>query len=125
MPRLGQDFFAPFAQWLDAMFEAARHEELRSSTIHRSLRRMAGLVFLLVSGCWRALAKGTAWAGFYLFNSSSSGAEELESEGEWRVQWFSGVSCGDWWKSVREIATPEIHTNATATAPNHPNRLLL
>jgi len=29
---------------------------------------MAGLVFILVlclSGCWRALAKGTAWAFFF------------------------------------------------------------
>ena len=37
-------------------------------TLHRSLRRMmAGLVFLLVffSGGWRALAKGTSWAGVY------------------------------------------------------------
>ena len=35
---------------------------------------MAGLVFLLVSGCWRALAKGTAWAAGLLCNFSTSSA---------------------------------------------------
>ena len=37
---------------------------LKRLALHRALRRMAGLAFLLVSGCWRALAKGTAWAFF-------------------------------------------------------------
>ena len=34
-------------------------------TLHRALRRMAGLVFVWFSGYWRALAKGTAWAFFF------------------------------------------------------------
>ena len=33
--------------------------------LNRALWRMACLVFLWFSGRWRALAKGTAWAGFY------------------------------------------------------------
>ena len=38
---------------------------IHSLTLHRTLWRMVGLVLLLVSECWRALAKGTAWVGFY------------------------------------------------------------
>ena len=43
----------------------------------RHSRRVAGLVFLWFSGRWRALSKGTAWAGF-VFNSSPSASAEGE-----------------------------------------------
>ena len=50
--------------------------------LHRALRRMAGLVFLLVFwGCWRALAKGTAWAGFYR-EIPRGGSKNKKNEGK-------------------------------------------
>ena len=86
---------------------------------------MAGLVFLLVSGCWRALAKGTAWAGFYcLIQQVTGGQVYLRT-----TRWHAATSEGELrtartrpQRSGHRIARRPQPRRRTCRAPNHPRR---
>ena len=85
--------------------------------LHRALRRrMAGLGFSFwISGCWRALAKGTAWAGL-LGNSPSSLQPRL-----WFSFWFSGrwraLAKGTAWTGSSSDSSPSLQPRLGIAPP--------